>query len=203
MSTDRTGDTATRRSARTGQQLRCRLPSPLRCSVAAQPERLTVSRAMRTLLTILWCGSALSAWAFDFKGIAIGDTATPAQIQERLGVTCAQGYAETQICNGDVSIARAPATMNLVINSRGIVQRIDLTVAPEAFDEVTRELIRNFGNPTRTSQSVVQNGTGAKYAQTTHLWADKNGAQVLYMKYAGTLDRSRLYFSTKADRGLL
>ena len=157
---------------------------------------------MRTLLTILCCTPALS-WAFDFNGIAIGSTATPVQIQERLGVTCGERYAEMQICSGDVSIARAPATINLLINSRGIVQRIDLTLSLEAFDEVARELIRKFGNPTRTSRSVIENGTGVKYAQTVHLWADKDGAQVLYVKYAGTLDRSRLYFSTKAGRGLL
>jgi hypothetical protein len=158
---------------------------------------------MRTLLAFLGCSTALSAWAFDFNGIAIGDPATPAQIQERLGVACSEGSAETQICNGDVLLARAPATMNLVINSRGIVQRIDLTLAPEAFEEVARELIRKFGKPTRTSQSVIQSELGAKHAQTVHLWADKNGAQVLYMKYASALDRSRLYFSTKEDRGLL
>jgi hypothetical protein len=158
---------------------------------------------MRTLLAFLCCSAAFSAWAFDFNGIAIGDTSTPAEIQERLGVTCSEGYAETQVCNGEVSIGRAPATMNLVINSRGVVQRIDLALAPDAFNEVVLELIRKFGKPTRTSQSVIQNGRGAKYAQTVHLWADKNGAQVLYMKYGGTLDRSRLYFSTKADRGLL
>lgn len=157
---------------------------------------------MRTLLAFLCCTFALSASAFDFNGIAIGATATPAEIQERLGVTCVE-RSEKQVCSGDVSVARTPATINLVIDSEGTVQTIDLALPPEAFNEVARELIRKFGNPTRTSQSVIQNGTGAKYAQTIHLWADKNGAQVLYMKYAATMDRSRLYFSTKAGRGLL
>jgi hypothetical protein len=157
----------------------------------------------QSLLALLLTCAALPAWAFDFEGITIGDTATPAQIQERLGLACREGYAETMICNGEVSLARVPADMTLVINRSGIVQRIDLTLAPEAFNEVARELIRKFGNPTRTSQSVVQDATGAKHTQTVHLWADETGAQVLYMRYAGALDRSRLYFSTKADRGLL
>jgi len=157
---------------------------------------------MRTLLAFLCCASAVSAWAFDFKGITIGGAATPAQIQERLGVTCGEGLPGWQVCNGDVSVAREPATMNLVISPKGIVQRIRLSLSPDAFDEVAPELIRKFGNPTSTSQSVVQNRMGAKYEQIIHLWADKNGTQVLYMKYAGTLDSSTLYFSTKADRAL-
>lgn len=108
-----------------------------------------------------------------------------------------------QICNGDVTVAREPASMNLVISPKGTVQRIALILSPDAFDEVAQELMRKFGKPASTSRTTVQNRMGAKYLQIVHLWTDKDGVQVLYMKYAGTLERSTLNFSTKADRTML
>ncbi len=108
-----------------------------------------------------------------------------------------------QVCNGNVTVARESASVNLVISTKAIVQRIDLTLSPDAFDEVAPELIRKFGKPTSTSRSVVQNRLGAKYPQVIYLWAAKDGTQVLYMKYSASLDRSTLNFSTKADRSML
>jgi hypothetical protein len=158
---------------------------------------------MRTLFTLLLMSLMVSSWAFDFKGVAIGSAATPAQIQERLGVKCGKGHEGSHVCNGNVTVAREPASMNLVIGSKGIVERIALTLSPEAFDEVSPELIRKFGNPTSTSRSVIQNRMGAKYSQVIHLWKAKDGTEVFYMKYVGSLDISAINFSTEADRALL
>ncbi len=142
-------------------------------------------------------------WAFDFKGVVVGAFATPDDIYRRLGVSCGEGYEGVQVCNGEVTIAHEPASMNLVISPKGIVQRIALTLSPDAFDDVAPELIQKFGEPTRVTHSIVQNRMGAKYPQTVYLWSGKGGIQMLYMKYSGTLDRSTLDFSTKADRVLL
>lgn len=158
---------------------------------------------MRLALALAIFVLPLHAWCFDFKGITVGGAATPRDVQERLGVTCGEGYEEMQICNGDVTVAREPASMNLVISPKGIVQRIALTLSPDAFDEVAPELMRKFGKPASTSHTTVQNRMGAKYPQIVHLWSAKDGTQVLYMKYAGTLERSTLNFSTKADRAML
>lgn len=158
---------------------------------------------MRIAIMLAMLLLSRQAWAFDFKGITVGGSATPSDVQERLGVRCGEGYENMQICNGDVTVAREPASMNLVISPKGIVQRIALTLSPDAFDEVAPELVRKFGKPKSISHSAVQNRMGAKYPQVIYLWAAKDGTEVLYMKYAGTLDRSALNFSTKADRIML
>ncbi|MDO9165058.1 MAG: hypothetical protein Q7U13_03030 [Rhodoferax sp.] len=158
---------------------------------------------MRRVLSLLILVLPVCSWSFDFKGIAVGKTATPDEIQQRLGVNCGVGYAAMQVCNGNVTVARESASINLVINPEGIVQRIALSLSPDAFDDVAPELIRKFGNPSSTSRSIVQNRMGAKYPQIVHLWSATDGTQVLYMKYAGTLERSSLNFTTEADRAML
>jgi hypothetical protein len=155
---------------------------------------------MRLLLILAILLACSQTFAFDFKGVAVGRSATASDIKEKLGVNCGEGYENMQVCNGDVTIAHAPAAMNLVISPKGIVERIALTISPDAFDEIAPELVRKFGKPTTITRSTVQNRMGAKYPQIRYLWAAKDGAEVLYIKYASTLDRSTLNFSTKADR---
>ncbi len=67
-----------------------------------------------------------------------------------------------QVCNGDITIAREPASMNLVISPKGIVQRIALTLSPDVFDEVAPELIRKFGKPTSKSCEQIM-GSGLAF----------------------------------------
>lgn len=144
-----------------------------------------------------------SAFAFDFKGIKIGAPATADQLREKLGVTCGKGAGEMQVCNGPVTVAREPAKLNLVIAPTGLVQRIELTLSPSSFDVVAPELIGKFGTPAKTERGQVQNRMGATFEQVHHLWVGEDETEVFYSKYASSLDRSRLYFSTKEDRDLL
>ena len=157
-------------------------------------------RQVRLILCLLVL--PVSALAFDFKGVAVGSPATAEQVLEKLGVTCGAGANAMQVCNGTVTIAREPARMNLVISANGIVQRIDLTLAPEAFEVVAPLLIERFGEPTKTDRSEIQNRMGAKFEQVTHFWGGQGDSEVLFRKYAGTGNSSTLYFSTKEDRDL-
>jgi len=146
---------------------------------------------------------SFNTYGFDFKGIKIGAPATAEQVQEKLGVECGAGSNATQVCNGTVTIAKEQARMNLLINSSGVVQRIQLALSPESFDIIEPLLIEKFGPPTKTSHSVIQNRMGAKFNQVSHWWSGEGGIEVIYAKYSGTLDNSSLYFSTKEDRELL
>jgi hypothetical protein len=157
-------------------------------------------RVPLALAISLVCGHA---HGFDFKGIELGAPTTTEQVRQKLGVTCGKGAAEMQVCNGYVTVAREPADLNLVIGVHGVVQRMHLTLSPDAFEVVAPELIGKFGNPTNTDRRKVQNRMGATFEQVVYLWAAEDGSQVLYSKYASRLDRSSLYFSTKADRDLL
>lgn len=163
---------------------------------------------MRFLVTLMFLFSvSVSVWAFDFKGIIVGDAATPTQILERLGAACPEEKPSEdqgmQVCSGYVTVARESAFMVLHVSPEGIVQSISLTLSPDAFEAVAPELIRKFGKPRSTSRPIVQNKMGATFAQVVHLWTAKNGTQVTYMKYTTTVEESGLYFSTKAYRRVL
>ena len=158
---------------------------------------------MRFTIVCITLVLSSQCWAFDFKGVVIGAAATPEDIYQHLGVSCGEGHEGMQVCNGEVTIAHEPASMNLVISPQGVVQRIALTLAPAAFDEVAPVLIKKFEKPAGIDQSVVQNRMGAKFSQTVYLWAGKGGIQLRYARYSGSLDRSTLDFSTRADRVLL
>jgi hypothetical protein len=153
-------------------------------------------------VTLVTAALQAPAVALDFKGIAVGEPATAELVLDKLGVKCGAGASGMQVCNGAVTIARESAKMNLVINAAGIVQRIDLSLSPQAFEVVAPLLIEKFGPPAKTDRSEVQNRLGAKYEQVIHLWREGD-AEALYRRYAGSLDSSSLYFSTKEDRDLL
>lgn len=157
----------------------------------------------KTIISIVIFLLPLAAPAFDFKGIQLGGPATPEQILEKLGVTCGKGIRTTQVCNGSVTIAREPATLNLLINEAGIVQRMDLSLSPAAFGAVAPELIAKFGAPNKTTSEVLQNRMGAKFDQVIHIWQGDRELQLTYDKYSGSVSRSRIYFSTKEDRELM
>ena len=145
------------------------------------------------------------AFAYDFKGIAIGEPATPDLVQEKLGVECGLGGSgrDMQICNGDVTIAGESAYMNLVISPLGVVQRIHLSLSPDAFDIVAPLLVEKFGPPSSTDRSEIQNRMGAKFDQVIYLWEDKHENQILYSRYSGSVDTSSLNFSTEEDREMI
>jgi hypothetical protein len=150
-------------------------------------------------LAVVFVALQAPAVALDFKGIVVGEPATPEQVLEKLGVECGAGFNGIRVCNGAVTIAREGAKMNLVISAAGVVQRIDLTLSPRSFEVVAPLLIEKFGEPAQTGRSELQSRLGAKYQQVVLLW--RNGeVEAVYSKYAGSIDSSRLYFSTKEDR---
>ncbi|TAM72324.1 hypothetical protein EPN44_16030 [bacterium] len=154
---------------------------------------------------IVFCAAAAASGnnSYDFKGVQIGAPATPEMIRDRLGIECGAGAPGMLVCNGNVTIAKERASMNLVIGRTGEVQRIHLSLKPDQFDLVEPELIRKFGPPARVERPAVQNAMGATFQQTRDVWIGTNGVRVVFERYAGSIDSSSLYFSTEADRRLM
>lgn len=71
-----------------------------------------------------------------------------------------------------------------------------------AIERVAPLPIERFGEPTKTDRSEIQNRMGAKFEQVTYFWAGKGDSEVLFRKYAGTVNSSALHSSTKEDRDL-
>ncbi len=159
---------------------------------------------MRSAIVALLCAAAPAlGHCFDFKGIHLGKHATPHQVEDKLAIRCGVGANEVQVCNGSTTIAEEPAWLNLVIGANGIVQRIYLTLAPDAFETVAPLLTEKFGRPASIQRSVVQNRMGAKFDQLVYSWRRSGGLELTYQRYAGNLDTSSLYFGTSEDRRLL
>jgi len=152
-------------------------------------------------------GACILAWGvahpFDFKGVTVGQPATPQVIQERLGVKCVAGANALQVCNGVVTLAGTASDMNLVIGADGVVQRISLPFASDGFDTVERATNEKFGPPKSITHEKVQNRMGATFDNVSYTWKATGGVEVLLSKYVGRVDSSLLYFSTTTDRELL
>ncbi|WP_027142925.1 hypothetical protein [Mesorhizobium sp. WSM3626] len=134
---------------------------------------------------------------FDFKGVVLGEVATPEFIKRKLGADCGAGANGVQVCNGGVTIAQAPAAMNLVIGKTGRVVRILLQFNSDDYANVEQALSAKFGAPT-VHRSVIQNGSGAQFDQIQSYWGDDEASVTLH-RYAGTVRQSLVYFSTAED----
>lgn len=159
---------------------------------------------MRSAIAALLCAAAPTlGHCLDFKGIQIGKPATPSQVEDKLAVRCGVGANKMQVCNGLTTIAEESASLNVVIGANGIVQRIELRLAPEAFETVAPLLIEKFGRPASIQRGGVQNRLGAKFEQLVYSWRRSGGLELTYRRYAGDLETSSLYFGTAEDRRLL
>lgn len=143
------------------------------------------------------------AHAFDFKGITLGAMHTTEEVREKLGVQCGEGFNSSQVCNGSVTAANEHATINLVLDSKNAVRRIYLSTSSDSFDVLAEELPKKFGKPTSIDRYQVQNRMNAQYMQVIYTWKGKHGHMVQLSRFAGSLDKSSLYFSTAEDRKIM
>jgi hypothetical protein len=157
---------------------------------------------MSALACLAACAVAWGAPAarFDFKGVVIGEPATPEDIQQKLGLKCGLGAFSFQVCNGRGTIAGEPSDINLVIGADGIVRRIRVSFNAKSFSDVASAVLAKLGKPTKTTREVTQNRMGASFLNVTHYWVDASRAEVVLTQNAGSLDESLLMFSTEAER---
>jgi hypothetical protein len=160
----------------------------------------------------------------DFKELALGAPITAAQVEARLNspcvsaanracdalelviherqkVSCGQGSQGMTVCNGATTVAGFSSEINVVIGANGLLRRVMLSgLDPDNFDAIRAELQGKFGPPKSQQKSGVQNAYGAQFQQIESVWTDSNGGRIEFSKYAGSIERSRLYFSTAEDR---
>lgn len=181
-------------------------------------------RLVLALLFGLWTTTA-TAENLEFKGFALDAQVTPEQVEEglkvpceqfgkvcdeswqkiheRMAVSCGTGHKGTQICNGQTTIAGERVEANVVIGADGRLQRIWLTISEYAYETVLSELEKKYGKPSSVRRYRVQNGFGASFAQVDTVWQGVNGQKLRVSRYAGALDKSTVYFSTRADEAML
>jgi hypothetical protein len=195
-----------------------------------EPSRFTNGGPMRLSLALilsLLFSTHASAAPLEFKSLVLDAPTTPAQvvealatecvmfgapcdtsylqIHERMAVKCGVGgiKRDIQVCNGNTTIAGVPARANVVIGPDGRLQRIDLTVSENAYKAILAELTEKFGKPSSSKASTLQNRFGASFSQVETTWDRDGGKALTVTRFAGSVDDSRIYFSTEEDRETL
>lgn len=141
-------------------------------------------------VSLIFSGDAA---AYDFKGVHVGQPATPESIREALGVSCGEGYPGSQVCNGTQTIAGAVARMNLVIGVSGNVQRIMLVFPSQDYGHVEAAMLEKFGPPTEREESVVQNRLGATFDQVHSHWIG-DGVYISMSRLSADITESNVVF---------
>lgn len=160
------------------------------------------ARISGLLACVLFVGGAHGT-ELDFKGVVIGQPTTPQAVQDRLQVKCGAGAPGMQVCNGNVTVAGVPASMNLVIGAGGRVQRISLDFPADRFLAVEEAMEQKFGAPGNVDNHAVQNGMGATFQQTVETWGVAPAPVATLSRYGSTVTRGSLVFRSEEDRVLL
>ncbi|WP_233884539.1 hypothetical protein [Paraburkholderia flagellata] len=173
-------------------------------AVEAQQQLNTVRQEPTNLPEIkaeAGAGATTSA-PLEFKGLVVGQTVTTQQVQSTLGIKCGIGANQMQVCNGQGTILGYPASFNVVVGSDGILDRIAIRLDSGHYAAVADAFHKKFDPATAIDHSTVQNRYGAAFENERVVWGDLNGETLMLRKYAGRLDTSSVWFSTKRDREL-
>ncbi|MBY5698426.1 hypothetical protein [Rhizobium leguminosarum] len=139
----------------------------------------------------------------EFKGLVIGAKTTSAQVLKATGVKCGNGANSMQVCNGPVRIGETSLTANIMIDGKGFLQRIYMTMDSSAFDKIAPALIEKYGAPDSEANPMLQNSFGAQYQQTRYIWMTPDESTLYALRYNGEITQSVIAFTTKADRDMI
>lgn len=128
---------------------------------------------------------ALGAGAFDFKGIAIGEPSTAADVEEKLGIRCGSGLRGAIVCNGYTTIGGESAQGHVMIDEGGRVARLRVSFSARTFDSVEQGLLEKYGVP-RTNKKLSQTRSGVTVESVTHIWITPLSAVITLSKNIST-----------------
>ncbi|MBB3446426.1 hypothetical protein [Rhizobium sp. BK379] len=159
--------------------------------------------AVATLSALVSLPAYAGPKKLEFKGLVIGAKTTPAQVLKATGVKCGSGANSMQVCNGLVHIGPTSLTANIVIDGKGFLQRVYMSMDSSAFDKIAPALIEKYGMPDSEATPMLQNGFGVQYQQTRYIWMTPDESTLYALRYNGEITRSVIAFTTKADRDMV
>lgn len=133
--------------------------------------------------------------AFDFKGIEIGAVVSPDEIEQKLGTRCT-GRVPTR-CTASVVLANVRGFMMITRTADNVIEMITISFDSSQFMDVEAIALKKFGEPSNKASRSVQNRMGAVFENVEYTWADEKGDSVLLQKYASTIDKSYLTYTSK------
>lgn len=128
--------------------------------------------------------SMSQAYALDIKGITVGEKAN-CELLRSLEVRSGQFFnsceASQSVLIHRVSFLSGQSSLSVHRGADGLVNAV--LVSQFAFDDALDALTQKFGSP-RVTNSVVQNGMGAKFDQVSAVWEDD--VAILMLKRHGS-----------------
>lgn len=142
------------------------------------------------LLGSLACATATTAATkeFDFKGLSVGAQTSPEKVMKDTGVKCGPGAEGAHVCNGMLDIGPVATDANLYIDGKGILQRIVMTLTPDAFGNVISAFTEKYGKPDAV------NGIGQM------VWMAPSGVYLIAARIPGANQSAMIFISTAEDR---
>jgi hypothetical protein len=158
---------------------------------------------MRRTLSVLSILVPLHANAFNICNVEVGEPATVEQVRNAMSVKCNPGWGGMTVCTGTARLADRTADANVVLNDRGVVQRIRLHPETNHYERVLSHLLTRFGRPNSLKTSPSRDARGFSETQEIRSWTTPSGQELLLLKLSAVPGRSLVYVGNATDRKLL
>ena len=138
------------------------------------------------------------AFAFDFKGIEVGERTLVETIENTLLIECRDGSSGWDVwCEGKTTIVGSDAEAFVKMDKNHIVQSIAIKFEPNNFKDIATALIKKYGK-TKIKKSTLKNATGASFEQIEMIWRKKGGFMSL-SKYTDKIFKGALIIVTDEE----
>lgn len=141
------------------------------------------------LLILAALVAASPAFAFDLKGVDVGQPANPAQLKTALDFHFGNGMDATDSrcvasCGwGSANIAGAAADIGLTIEHQ-VLREIRATFRPIYFDAISAAVTAKYGKPAQTVHGKAQTVAGAQLPVIIETWRNAAGDELVLANFA-------------------
>jgi hypothetical protein len=159
---------------------------------------------IRNFLLLAALLAAAPAWAFDLKGVEVGQPVNAAQLKTAfdfhfatdaetselrcVGGSCGWGY--TSIAGGGADI--------MVTIEHHVLAEIVAVFRPIYFDQISDAFIAKYGKPAQTSHAKAQTAAGVQLNVIIETWRDAAGDELVITNFMSGTDGA-LMLTSKAE----
>jgi hypothetical protein len=130
--------------------------------------------------------TAVTAQAFDLKGVELGQRATPAKLKAAFG----DGHTQIEGAWVDASVHKG---------QDGAVDSITVRFDSGCYAQLRKAALAKFGTPSRTDIVPMRSGVGIQFNAEYLQWNDAAGARVWIVQYLGSASHGHLELQSARD----
>lgn len=143
----------------------------------------------RRFLILAALVAASPAFAFDLKGVEVGQPINPPQLTTALDFHFGSGMEASDLrcvtsCGwGSANIAGSPADIAITIEHH-VVQEIRASFRPISFDAISAAVTAKYGKPAQTVHGKAQTVAGAQLPVIVETWRNAAGDELVLANFA-------------------